>query len=239
MHLAMNAAGKTARRFGFTAPLQARDVTVGAVGLFLLFGALYALVGSGAPAVSGGGGGGHGGGAHGLRSAPCPATPEWSSGAGKKVLVTGAAGFIGSHVARFAAEELGMTVIGVDDMSGGFEYNLHPSFTFVKGDLQDEAFVKRLFAEHGRFECVRRARAQSAAVRRRCGGWGQPLLLLLLLLLQLRPAARRPSSVTPSTAPARARAATSTTWPPTRPRACRTLSAATTTATTWSPRCTC
>ena len=84
---------------------------------------------------------------------------------GAKVLVTGSAGFIGSHVARYAAMELGLAVIGVDDLSGGSEYNMlkiQPanggSFRFVKGDLQDEAFVKQLFAEHGPFVCVVRER---------------------------------------------------------------------------------
>ena len=97
----------------------------------------------------------------------CPANsgpPVWTSGVGEKVLVTGAAGFIGSHVARVCAEELGMVVVGVDDMSGGFEYNLfeHESFSFVKGDLQDEAFVKKLFAEHGPFTRVYHLAAYAA-----------------------------------------------------------------------------
>ena len=40
------------------------------------------------------------------------------------MLVTGAAGFVGSHVARYCAHELGMKVVAVDDMSGGFEENI-------------------------------------------------------------------------------------------------------------------
>lgn len=35
-----------------------------------------------------------------------------------RVLVTGAAGFIGSHVAVYCATELNLTVIGIDDLSG-------------------------------------------------------------------------------------------------------------------------
>jgi UDP-glucose 4-epimerase len=91
----------------------------------------------------------------------CPA-PVWAEGKGKRVLVTGCAGFIGSHVAKYAARELGMVVIGVDDMSGGFDYNLDDSFTFVKGDLQDYDFVKRLFREHGPFDYVYHLAAYAA-----------------------------------------------------------------------------
>jgi UDP-glucose 4-epimerase len=90
------------------------------------------------------------------------AAPVLAPSRGKRVLVTGAAGFIGSHIARHAATELGMVVIGVDDMSGGFEYNLHPSWTFVKGDLRDPAFVRALFEAHGPFEYVYHIAAYAA-----------------------------------------------------------------------------
>jgi UDP-glucose 4-epimerase len=95
---------------------------------------------------------------------PGAAAPVWSPGAGARVLVTGAAGFIGSHVARVCAEELGMTVVGVDDMSGGFDYNLvqHERVTFVRGDLRDAAFVAKLFAEHGPFTHVYHLAAYAA-----------------------------------------------------------------------------
>ena len=88
--------------------------------------------------------------------------PTLAPSRGKRVLVTGAAGFIGSHIARHAATELGMVVIGVDDMSGGFEYNLDPSWTFIKGDLRDPEFVRGLFAAHGPFEYVYHIAAYAA-----------------------------------------------------------------------------
>ena len=95
-------------------------------------------------------------------AASCPA-PVIGDGKGKKVLVTGAAGFIGSHIANYCAQELGMEVIGVDDMSGGFEYNLNPDvWTYVKGDLRDPAFVKKLFKEHGPFPFVYHIAAYAA-----------------------------------------------------------------------------
>jgi UDP-glucose 4-epimerase len=86
-----------------------------------------------------------------------------ADGRGKKVLVTGASGFIGSHIANYCAKELGMEVIGVDDMSGGFDYNLNPGvWTFIKGDLRDPAFVKKLFKDHGPFPYVYHIAAYAA-----------------------------------------------------------------------------
>ena len=84
--------------------------------------------------------------------------------AGTRVLVTGAAGFIGSHVARVCAKNLGMEVVGVDDMSGGFKYNLfeHPRFSFVKGDLRNATFVSQLWAAHGPFTHVYHLAAYAA-----------------------------------------------------------------------------
>ena len=69
---------------------------------------------------------------------------------GKVVLVTGAAGFIGSHVARYCAEELGMAVVAVDDLSGGYLSNVPEidSVAFVRGDIKDAVFLGELF---GRF----------------------------------------------------------------------------------------
>ena len=62
-------------------------------------------------------------------------------------LVTGAAGFIGSHVAR---ELIGMghSVIALDDLSGGFEDNLPSGAEFVRGSVEDFALVNRLFSQH-------------------------------------------------------------------------------------------
>lgn len=63
------------------------------------------------------------------------------------VLVTGAAGFIGSHVARHCVETLGMRVIALDDLSGGFRSNLpqHPNLIFVQGSICDTDWVQAVF----------------------------------------------------------------------------------------------
>ena len=53
---------------------------------------------------------------------------------GKTALVTGGAGFIGSHVAdRLVAE--GYTVTVLDNLSSGRRDNLPPAATFVEGDI--------------------------------------------------------------------------------------------------------
>ena len=52
----------------------------------------------------------------------------------KTVLVTGGAGFIGSHVAdRFLAQGWEVTIL--DDLSSGREENLAPAARFVRGDI--------------------------------------------------------------------------------------------------------
>lgn len=51
-------------------------------------------------------------------------------------LVTGAAGFIGSHLAN-TLNARGHHVVGVDDLSGGFETNLHPTIPLVVGNILD------------------------------------------------------------------------------------------------------
>lgn len=51
-----------------------------------------------------------------------------------KILITGVAGFIGSHVARRFLTE-GYQVVGVDDLSGGKLENVPPGIDFIKGDL--------------------------------------------------------------------------------------------------------
>lgn len=52
----------------------------------------------------------------------------------KKILITGVAGFIGSHVARRFLVE-GYKVIGIDDLSGGKIENIPNGVDFIKGDL--------------------------------------------------------------------------------------------------------
>jgi UDP-glucose 4-epimerase len=63
------------------------------------------------------------------------------------VLVTGAAGFIGSHVAEHCLA-LGLDVVALDDLSGGFVENVPRGATVVQGSVTDVPLVQRLFREH-------------------------------------------------------------------------------------------
>jgi UDP-glucose 4-epimerase len=75
-------------------------------------------------------------------------------------LVTGAAGFIGSHVADHCLR-LGMSVTATDDLSGGFRENVPAGAEWVEGDLRDHQFVGRLFRGR-RFDYVYHLAAYAA-----------------------------------------------------------------------------
>lgn len=62
-----------------------------------------------------------------------------------RVLVTGGAGFIGSHVAD-ALIARGHEVTVLDDLSGGFRENIPAAARFVHGSVSDPATVDRVFA---------------------------------------------------------------------------------------------
>jgi UDP-glucose 4-epimerase len=64
-----------------------------------------------------------------------------------KSLITGGAGFIGSHVARHCLLA-GQEVIVVDDLSGGFEDHIPAGAVFIKGNITDDKFISNLFAAH-------------------------------------------------------------------------------------------
>ncbi|NOQ71926.1 MAG: NAD-dependent epimerase/dehydratase family protein [Crocinitomix sp.] len=59
-------------------------------------------------------------------------------------LVTGGAGFIGSHVVNHLIE-MEHRVIVLDDLSGGFVENIHPNAEFCKGSITDVFLVNGLF----------------------------------------------------------------------------------------------
>ena len=76
---------------------------------------------------------------------------------GTRVLVTGAAGFIGMHVAR-ALLDAGATVTGVDNFDPYYDVRLkesrvaslarHPSFALVRADLAEAGVCEALLREH-------------------------------------------------------------------------------------------
>ncbi len=69
-----------------------------------------------------------------------------------KILVTGGAGFIGSHVAD-AFLELGHQVHILDNLSSGREENINSRASFVRGDIRDAAIVRRLL-QTGKFDVL-------------------------------------------------------------------------------------
>ena len=64
-----------------------------------------------------------------------------------QVSVTGAAGFIGSHVAAHLVRQ-GHQVVGLDDLSGGFRDHIPAGVNFIQGSITDTALVGKIFAEH-------------------------------------------------------------------------------------------
>lgn len=77
----------------------------------------------------------------------------------KIIIVTGAAGFIGSNLVKMIYRRYdNPTVIGIDNMNDYYDVRLkeerlaelsqYPNFTFVKGNIADKALIDRLFAEY-------------------------------------------------------------------------------------------
>ena len=89
---------------------------------------------------------------------------------GKRILVTGAAGFIGSYlVKRLLQNTTNCTIVGIDNMNDYYDVNLKKfrlkeieetlssskssssslsSFTFIRGNIADRALIDRVFAEY-------------------------------------------------------------------------------------------
>lgn len=76
------------------------------------------------------------------------------------VLVTGGAGFIGSHLAEDLLRR-GHDVVVVDDLSGGAKDNLPAGARFVEGSINDVDLVNRLFSRE-RFRFVYHLAAYAA-----------------------------------------------------------------------------
>ena len=65
-----------------------------------------------------------------------------------KVLITGVAGLLGSRLADYIIEtQPGVEVIGIDDLSGGYEENINPKVTFWRQNLVEHP-IENCFEVH-------------------------------------------------------------------------------------------
>ena len=74
----------------------------------------------------------------------------------KKIIVTGAAGFIGYYLSKSLLDD-GYTVLGVDNLNDYYDVHLkearlskltaYSAFSFIKGDISDAALIEKIFSE--------------------------------------------------------------------------------------------
>lgn len=64
-----------------------------------------------------------------------------------EVLVTGGAGYIGSHTVT-ALLKKGLRPVVIDNLSNGHREAIPPEVTFFEGDIRDGDFLRRIFAKH-------------------------------------------------------------------------------------------
>ena len=86
-----------------------------------------------------------------------------------KILVTGAAGFIGSFLVKKLLDISNDIIVGVDNLNNYYDISLkearlkmlqNKNFKFVKGDISNKTFVDNLFTEH-KFDVVVNLAAQA------------------------------------------------------------------------------
>ena len=86
-----------------------------------------------------------------------------------KILVTGAAGFIGAFLCKRLLETTNDEIVGLDNLNDYYDVSLkkarlkmleNKNFKFVKGDIADKAFVDKLFNEY-KFDIVVNLAAQA------------------------------------------------------------------------------
>src|SRR6476661_8634694 len=63
------------------------------------------------------------------------------------ILVTGGAGYIGSHMV-WALVDAGQDVVVIDRLSTGFRWAIAPEARFYEGDIADEALHEKVFTEN-------------------------------------------------------------------------------------------
>lgn len=87
-----------------------------------------------------------------------------------KILVTGAAGFIGAFLCKRLLETTNDEIVGLDNLNDYYDVSLKETrlkilkpfdkFTFIKGDISDKSFIDELFDEY-KFDVVVNLAAQA------------------------------------------------------------------------------
>ena len=87
-----------------------------------------------------------------------------------KILVTGAAGFIGAFLCKRLLENASNEIIGVDNLNDYYDVSLKEArlemlkkfdkFAFIKGDISDKGFIDKVFNEY-KFDIVVNLAAQA------------------------------------------------------------------------------
>ena len=86
-----------------------------------------------------------------------------------KILITGAAGFIGAFLTKRLLETTNDEIVGVDNLNDYYDVSLkearlnmlsNKNFKFIKGDIADKAFIDNLFKEE-KFDIVINLAAQA------------------------------------------------------------------------------
>ncbi len=87
-----------------------------------------------------------------------------------KILVTGAAGFIGAFLCKRLLEMTNDEIVGLDNLNDYYDVSLkevrldmlkpYKKFTFIKGDISDKSFIDKLFDEYN-FDVVVNLAAQA------------------------------------------------------------------------------
>ncbi len=70
-----------------------------------------------------------------------------SQNAKEGILVTGGAGYIGSHIVKSLVEFNATNIVVLDNLSTGFANSLPPAVKLVQGDITDEKLVSALLAK--------------------------------------------------------------------------------------------
>ena len=64
------------------------------------------------------------------------------------ILITGIGGLLGSRLADWIIENTEHTVIGIDDLSGGYEENINKNAIFYKENLANQEDIEPIFEKH-------------------------------------------------------------------------------------------